>query len=114
MRVKRGVASHAKHKRIRKATKGMIKVRRASVKKGNEAILIAREQAYVSRRLKKRTFRALWITRLNSSLRTEGLSYSKFIGMLKKKNVHLDRKSLSELAVNYPEQFKQLVESIKK
>lgn len=112
MRVKRGTTTRAKHSKIRKETKGMIKVRRASVKKGNEAILIAREHAYISRKLKKRQFRGLWITRLNAALREDGLSYSKFMGMAKKKNIELDRKSLSELAVNYPKDFKKLVSEV--
>lgn len=112
MRVKRGTTTHARHKRIRKATKGMLKVRRASVKKGNEAILIAREHAYVHRRLKKRDFRGLWIKRLNAALREHDLSYSKFMGLLKKKKIDLNRKSLSELAINHPKEFSELIKQV--
>lgn len=114
MRVKRGVTAHARHKKIRQQTKGMIQVRRSSYRKGNEAVLKALSYAYRDRRNKKRTFRELWITRINAGLEQFGLSYSAFMGELKKSGIELDRKILAELAVNEPAAFKAVVETVKK
>ena len=113
MRVKRGVASHAKHKKIMAQTKGMMKVRRSSIKKAREALFKAWSYQYRDRRNKKRDLRALWITRIGNASRVEGLSYSKFIAGLKAKNIELDRKILAELAVSEPETFKKIVEETK-
>jgi large subunit ribosomal protein L20 len=113
MRVKRGVASHAKHKKIMAQTKGMMKVRRSSIKKAREALFKAWSYQYRDRRNKKRDLRALWITRIGNASRVEGLSYSKFIAGLKAKNIELDRKILAELAVSEPESFKKIVEETK-
>jgi large subunit ribosomal protein L20 len=113
MRVKRGVASHAKHKKVMAETKGMIKVRRSSIKKAKEALLKAWSYQYRDRRNKKRDFRALWITRIGNASVQNGLSYSKFIAALKAKNIELDRKVLAEIAATKPEVFKKLVEKVK-
>jgi large subunit ribosomal protein L20 len=113
MRVKRGVASHAKHKKVMAETKGMIKVRRSSIKKAKEALLKAWSYQYRDRRNKKRDFRALWITRIGNAAKENGLSYSKFIAKLKAKNVELDRKVLAEIAATKPETFAKIVEKVK-
>ena len=113
MRVKRGVASHAKHKRVMAQTKGMIKVRRSSIKKAREALFKAWSYQYRDRRNKKRDLRAIWITRIGNAVKAEGLSYSKFIASLKSHHVDLDRKILAELAVTQPETFKKIVEEVK-
>ncbi|HVE80796.1 MAG TPA: 50S ribosomal protein L20 [Candidatus Dormibacteraeota bacterium] len=114
MRVKRGVASHKKHKKLRAQTKGMSHMRRASIKKAREAVLKALSYAYRDRRTKKRDFRSLWIVRINAGLRETGITYSKFMGLMKKSGVTLDRKILSELAVSQPAAFKAVVEHVTK
>ena len=113
MRVKRGVTSHAKHKKLRAQTKGMLKVRRSSVKKAKEALLKAWAYQYRDRRTKKRDLRALWIVRVGNAAKESGLSYSKFIAALKANKVELDRKVLAEIAVNYPTTFANIVEKVK-
>jgi len=114
MRVKRGVATHRKHVKIRKATKGMTHANRVSVKRGKQAITKALQYAYRDRRNRKRTFRELWNARINAAARENGTTYSKLIAGLKAANITLDRKVLSELAVSEPKAFKTVVESIKK
>lgn len=113
MRVKRGVTSHAKHKKLRQQTKGMSHMRRASVKQARQAVLKALSYAYRDRRNKKRDFRGLWITRINAGLTAYDISYSKFINQLKKSNIELDRKILAELAARKPAAFKAVVEQAK-
>ena len=110
MRVKRGVTSHARHKKVKAQTKGMIKVRRSSIKKAREALLKAWSYQYRDRRNKKRDFRRLWITRIANSSKLLGLSYSRFMAGLKKNNIEIDRKVLAELAVNEPIIFNKIVE----
>jgi large subunit ribosomal protein L20 len=110
MRVKRGVTSHAKHQKIRKATKGMSRSNRSSIKRGRQALTKALENATRDRKDRKRTFRELWNTRINAAARLNGTTYSRLIAGLKKANVTLDRKVLSELAVNEPTAFKAVVE----
>jgi large subunit ribosomal protein L20 len=113
MRVKRGVASHAKHKELRAQTKGYSLVRRSSIRQARQAVLKALQYQYRDRRNKKRDLRGLWIVRINAGLSSFGLSYSAFIGLLKKANVTLDRKMLAELAVAQPKAFAALVETAK-
>jgi large subunit ribosomal protein L20 len=113
MRVKRGVSSHAKHKKLRAQTKGMSHVRRASIKKAREAVLKALSYQYRDRRTKKRDFRSLWITRINAAL-PEDVSYSRFIDMLKKSGIDVDRKILAEMAVNQPQAFGEIVKAAQK
>jgi large subunit ribosomal protein L20 len=112
MRVKRGVTTHAKHKKLREQTKGMSLARRSSIKQAKQAVLKALQYGYRDRRNKKRDFRGTWITRINAGLGAE-MSYSQFMGQLKKANVTIDRKILSELAVNQPAAFKAVVETAK-
>lgn len=113
MRVKRGVASHAKHQKIRHATKGMTKSNRSSIKRGKQAITKAMENATRDRKERKRTFRQLWNARINAGARLNGTTYSRLIAGLKKANVSLDRKILAELAVNEPAAFTAVVKSAK-
>lgn len=114
MRVKRGTVSHSKHKKLFKQTKGMLRVRRSSVKKAKEATLKSLSYAYRDRRNRKRDIRSLWIIRINAGLTEFNLSYNAFINLLSKANIQLNRKMLSELAVNYPSAFKAVVETVKK
>ena len=109
MRVKRGVATHRKHVKIRKATKGMTHANRVSVKRGKQAVTKALQFAYRDRRNRKRTFRELWNARINAAARENGTTYSKLIAGLKAANIVIDRKILSELAVSEPKAFAAVV-----
>lgn len=109
MRVKRGVTSHKKHAKVRKDTKGMQKSRRASIKLGRQAVVRSLQYQYRDRRNKKRTMRSLWITRINSALKSEGLSYSTFIKSLTDSKIVIDRKILAEIAVSEPKAFSAIV-----
>jgi large subunit ribosomal protein L20 len=114
MRVKRGVTSHAKHQKIRRATKGMTLSNRSSVRRGRQAVIKGMENAYRDRRDRKRTFRQLWNARINAAARDNGTTYSRLINGLKQANVTLDRKVLSELAVNEPKAFTAVVKAASK
>lgn len=114
MRVKRGVASHAKHQKIRRATKGMTHGNRVSVRRGRQAVTKSLQFAYRDRRNRKRTFRELWNTRINAAARLNGTTYSRLIAGLKTANVSLDRKVLAELAVNEPKAFAAIVKVTQK
>ncbi len=113
MRVKRGVAAHAKHKKILKAAKGMQHYRTRSYRLGKQGVIKALQYSYRDRRNKKRDLRALWITRINNAARELDLSYSQLIAGLKAKGIQLDRKILADLAVNHPSAFKQIVNTVK-
>lgn len=113
MRVKRGVTTHKKHKRLRAQTKGYSLVRRASVKQARQAVIKALSYQYRDRRNKKRDFRALWITRINAALGQFDVSYSAFMGSLKKAGITIDRKILAELAVHEPKAFEAVVTAAK-
>ena len=84
-------------------------MRRSTVKKAKEAVIKAGQNAYRDRKLKKRTFRSLWTVRISAALKAQGLNYSRFIPALQKANILLDRKSLSEIAIHYPEIFEQVM-----
>ena len=114
MRVKRGVTSHARHQKIRKATKGMTRGNRSSIKRGRQAITKGLQFAYRDRRNKKRTFRSLWNARINAAARMNDTTYSRLIAALKASNITLDRKVLSELAVNEPVAFTEIVKTSQK
>lgn len=114
MRIKRGVTSHAKHKKLRAQTKGYSLVRRSSVRQARQAILKALQYQYRDRRNKKRDFRSAWITRINAGVSQFGISYSAFMGSLKKAGITLDRKILAELAVSQPKAFEAIVDEAKK
>ena len=113
MRVSRGIVRHRRHKKIRKLAKGYRGMRQSSFRKANEAVMKAGQHAYVDRRKKKRTFRRLWITRMNAALREQGMNYSTFINATKKKNIELNRLTLSELAIHNPDVFTKIVETVK-
>ena len=114
MRVKRGVASHAKHQKIRKATKGFTKSNRSSIKRGKQAVTKALQFATRDRKNRKRTFRQLWTARINAAARLEGVTYSVLISKLKAANITVDRKVLAELAVNEPAAFSAIVKTATK
>lgn len=114
MRVKRGVTSHKRHKKIKKATKGMLKSRRGSYKLGKQAVIRSMQNAYRDRRLRKRDMKKLWIIRLNAAVREHDLTYSKFISLLNQSKIELNRKSLAHLAATEPESFKAVVDTINK
>ena len=108
-RVKRGVTSHAKHKKVLKAVKGQWGRRKNTIRVARQAMEKAMQYAYRDRRNKKRDFKSLWIQRINAGVRAEGLTYSKFINGLNKTGVKLDRKTLAEIAYDNPEAFKTIV-----
>lgn len=108
-RVKRGVTSHYKHNKLRKLAKGYKGGRGNLVKQTKEAVLHAGQYAFAGRKQKRRDFRKLWITQMGIALKNEGISYSKFISNLKTKNILLNRKVLSELAVRDLATFKKIV-----
>lgn len=113
MRVKRGVAAHQKHKKIRLATKGFSRSNRTSIKRGKQAITKALENATRDRKDRKRTFRQLWNARINAAARLSGTTYSRLMAGLKKANIGLDRKTLAELAVSEPKAFEAIVKAAK-
>ena len=108
-RVKRGVTSHAKHKKVLKAVKGQWGRRKNTIRVAKQAMEKAMQYAYRDRRNKKRDFKSLWIQRINAGARAEGLTYSKFINGLSKSGIKLDRKILAEIAYDNPEAFKTIV-----
>src|ERR1700704_5441580 len=113
-RVKRGVTSHAKHKKTLKAAKGFYGRRKNTIRAAKAAVDRSMQYATRDRRAKKRVFRALWIQRLNAAVREQGgLTYSGFIDGLVKAGVEIDRKVLAELAISQPEAFRAVVEKAK-
>lgn len=114
MRIKRGIVSRRKHKKLLTQTKGFRGTKTRLVKVAREAALHAGAYAYHGRKLRKRDFRRLWITRIGEAVKQEGISYSVLINKLKKANIELDRKILSNLVTNDPNTFKQIVDTAKK
>ena len=114
MRVKRGVASHKRHLKIRHATKGMQRSHRSSIKRGRQAVTKSLQFSYRDRRNRKRTFRQLWNARINAAARLNGTTYSRLIAALKAANIILDRKMLAEIAVNEPDAFVAVVKATQK
>ncbi len=112
-RVKRGVTSHAKHKKVFKATKGHYGRRRNTIRIAKQSMEKAMQYAYRDRKNKKRTFRALWIQRLNAAVRPFGMTYSVFINGLSKSGITVDRKVLSDLAIHEPAAFQAIAEKAK-
>jgi large subunit ribosomal protein L20 len=112
-RVKRGVTAHAKHKKILAEAKGYYGRRKNTIRTAKQSVERSLQYEYVGRKLKKRTFRALWIQRVNAAVRELGLTYSKFIAGLAKAGIEVDRKVLSDLAIREPAAFKALVEKVK-
>ena len=111
-RVKRGVIAGARHKKILKLAKGYKGARSRVYRVAKQAVIKAGQYAYRDRRQKKRMFRKLWIMRINAAVRESGLTYSKFISLVKDKDINLNRKSLAYMAVNDPEGFSLIVKSI--
>ena len=109
-RVKRGVTSHAKHKKTLKAAKGFYGRRKNTIRAAKAAVDKANQYAYRDRKNKKRTFRALWIQRINAAVRENGLTYGRFINGLGKAGVEVDRKVLADIAVREPAAVKLLVD----
>lgn len=112
-RVKRGVVSRRKHNKLHDLTKGYRGTKSKLVRVAKEASLHADAYAFHGRKLKKQDFRKLWIIRIGEAAKKEGVSYSVFINNLKKANVQLDRKILSDLVVNDPKSFQKIVDSVK-
>ena len=112
-RVKGGVTAHARHKKVLKKAKGYYGRRKNTFRTANAAVEKAGLYAYRDRKNKKRTFRALWIQRINAAVREEGLTYSRFIAGLAKAGVELDRKVMADIAMNEPQAFKGLVAQAK-
>jgi large subunit ribosomal protein L20 len=112
-RVKRGVTAHAKHKKVLKLAKGYYGRRKNTIRTAKAAVDRAMQYAYRDRKAKKRTFRALWIQRLNAAVREHGLTYSRFIDGLNKAGITVDRKVLSDLAIHEPAAFTALVDQAK-
>ena len=108
-RVKRGVTSKAKHKKVLKAVKGQWGRRKNTIRVARQAMEKSMQYAYRDRRNKKRDFKSLWIQRINAGVRSEGITYSKFINGLSKSGIKLDRKILAEIAYDNPEAFKTIV-----
>lgn len=112
-RVKTGIVTKRRHKKVLKLAKGFWMTRHKQFRKAKEAVLHAGEYAFAGRKMKKREFRKLWIIRLNAAVRQFGITYNAFIHQLKQKKVGLDRKILSRIAVEYPKAFEQLVQKVK-
>ena len=114
MRVKRGNVLRKRHKKILKLAKGFLGARSRIFKVANIAVMKKLKYQYRDRRVLKRNMRALWIVRINAAVRELGLSYSKFMNMLKKADIQVNRKMLADLAVNEPDAFKVLVDEASK
>ncbi len=112
-RVKRGVTAHAKHKKVLKQAKGFSGRRKNTIRIAKQAVEKANQYAFRDRKRKKRTFRALWIQRLNAAVRPFGLTYSRFIDGLNKSGLVIDRKVLSDLAIHEPAAFEAIVGKVK-
>lgn len=113
MRVKRGIVSHRRHKKLLESVKGFRMTRRRLVRVAKEASLHAGQYAYAGRKLRKTQFRKLWITRISHAVKPMGVSYSRFIEKLKKANIQIDRKVLSDLIISDNEVFKAIVDKAK-
>jgi large subunit ribosomal protein L20 len=113
MRIKRGIASKAKHHKLLRANKGYRMTKRRLVRVAKEAYLHAGEYAFAGRKQKKRDIRSLWILRISEAVRQNDLSYSVFINRLKKANIVIDRKIMANLIVENPEVFAEIINKVK-
>ena len=111
--VKRGVNAKKRHNNILKQAKGYFGAKSKLYRTANQAVMKSLNYSYIGRKQRKRDFRKLWITRINAAARINGMSYSKFINGLKKANININRKMLSEMAINDPEGFAKLVQIAK-
>ena len=112
-RVKRGVNAKKRHKNILKQSKGYFGAKSKLYRTANQAVMKSLNYSYIGRKQRKRDFRKLWIARINAAARLNGMSYSKFISGLKKANININRKMLSEMAINDPVGFAKLVDVAK-
>jgi large subunit ribosomal protein L20 len=112
-RVKRGVTTGARHKKVLSRAKGYYNARRKTIKAANQAVMKAGQYAYRDRRVRKRDFRSLWIVRINAGARECGLSYSRFMNGLRKASIALDRKVLADIAVHDMKAFSTLADKAK-
>ena len=112
-RIKGAMKTRARHKKILKLAKGYRGAKSKLFKTANQAVMKSLSYAYRDRKAKKRSFRQLWIARINAACRLNGISYSKFMNGLKKNGIEINRKMLSEIAISDPEAFKSLVEKVK-
>ena len=112
-RVKRGVNTKRRHKKVLKQAKGYYGAKSKLFKPANQAVMKSLNYAYIGRKLRKRDFRKMWIARINAATRQNGMSYSKFINGLKKADIEVNRKMLSEMAIHDAEGFSKLVEIAK-
>ena len=112
-RVKRGVTAHARHKKVLKAAEGYYGRRKSTIRIAKQAVEKSQQYAFRDRKRRKRTFRALWIQRLNAAVRQFDLTYSRFIAGLNKAGIEIDRKVLSDLAIREPAAFQAIVEKVK-
>lgn len=112
-RVKGGIVTRRRHKKVIKMTKGQYGSRGRLYRRSNEAMLKSLWYAYRDRRTRRRDLRRLWITRINAAARLNGMSYSRFVYAMKQANIELDRKSLADIAVRDPEAFSAIVEVAK-
>ena len=111
-RVKRGVTKHARHKKVLSAAKGSRGRQKNTFRAAMQTVEKNRQYAYRDRKNKKRELRKLWIIRINAAVRQHGLSYSKFVHLLKANNIEIDRKVLADMAVHNPERLSELIKSI--
>ena len=112
-RVKGGVNAKKRHKKVLKQAKGYFGAKSKLYRPANQAVMKSLNYAFIGRKQRKRDFRKLWIARINAATRQNGMSYSKFINGLKKANIEINRKMLSEMAINDPQSFAKLVEVAK-
>lgn len=112
-RVKKGVNAHKRHKKILKLAKGFYGAKSKTFKAANPAVMRSLRSAYIGRKLKKRQFRQMWIARINAAARMNDISYSRLMDGLKKANIDINRKMLSEMAIYDPAGFAKLVEAAK-
>jgi len=112
-RVKRGTITHKRHKSILRDARGFVGGRHRLIKSAKETVMRAGRYAYRDRRVRKRAFRQLWIARINAGVRAQGMTYSRFMEALIKAGIALDRRSLSDMAVNDLESFNQVVAAVK-
>ena len=111
-RVKRGTTTHARHKKVLKASKGFFGRTSTTYRAALERLEKSRQYAYRDRRVKKREFRGLWIQRINAATREHGLTYSRFISGLKKAGIEMDRKVLAAIAYDDPATFKAILDKV--
>ncbi|MEM7301501.1 MAG: 50S ribosomal protein L20 [Pseudomonadota bacterium] len=112
-RVKRGVTAHAKHKKVLKKAKGYYGRRKNTIRVAKQAVEKAQQYAYRDRKARKRSFRSLWVQRINAAAREHGLTYARLIDGLTKAGIEVDRKMLSDLAIHEPAAFAELVAQAK-